>query len=51
MGGPAAERYRQRGRVPISDGFIHAQDLVAIGMLQAEEAAELEAMTAAKPQQ
>jgi uncharacterized membrane protein len=39
------------GGFPISDGFIHAQDLVAIGMLEAEEAAELEALTAAKPQQ
>jgi len=36
------------GGFPISDGFVHAQDLVAIGMLKAEEAAELEAMTAAR---
>ena len=39
------------GGFPISDGFVHAQDLVAIGMLEAEEASELEAMTAAKAQQ
>ena len=34
------------GGFPISDGFVHAQDLVAIGMLEAEEAAEFDAMTA-----
>ena len=45
---PLRDAIASSGGFPISDGFIHAQDLVAIGMLEAEEAAELEAMTAAK---
>ena len=46
---PLRDAIAGAGGFPISDGFIHAQDLVAVGMLKAEEAAELEAMTAAKP--
>ena len=45
---PLRDAIASSGGFPISDGFVHAQDLVAIGMLKAEEAAELEAMTAAK---
>ena len=45
---PLREAIANSGGFPISDGFVHAQDLVAIGILQADEAAELEAMTAAK---
>ena len=45
---PLRDAIASSGGFPISDGFIHVQDLVAIGMLEAEEAAELEAMTAAK---
>jgi uncharacterized membrane protein len=45
---PLRNAIASSGGFPISDGFVHAQDLVAIGMLEAEEAAELEAMTAAK---
>lgn len=45
---PLRDAVVSAGGFPISDGFVHAQDLVAIGMLEAEEAAELEAMTAAR---
>ena len=45
---PLRDAIASSGGFPVSDGFIHVQDLVAIGMLEAEEAAELEAMTAAK---
>ena len=47
---PLREAVVRAGGFPISDGFIHAQDLVAIGLLAAEEAEELEAMQASKPQ-
>ena len=45
---PLRDAVASSGGFPISDGFVHAQDLVAIGMLEASEAAELEAMTAAR---
>jgi uncharacterized membrane protein len=41
---PLRDAIARAGGFPISDGFIHAQDLVAIGLIAAEEAAELEAM-------
>ena len=45
---PLREAVVRAGGFPISDGFIHPQDLVAIGLIAAEEAKELEAM--ASPQ-
>lgn len=43
---PLRDAIADAGGFPISDGFIHAQDLVAIGLLAAEEAKQLEAMEA-----
>ena len=34
------------GGFPISDGFIHVQDLVAVGLMETEEAAAIEAQEA-----
>jgi uncharacterized membrane protein len=39
---PLRDAVYRAGGFPISDGFIHPLDLVAIGLISAEEAAELE---------
>jgi uncharacterized membrane protein len=39
---PLRDAIMRAGGFPISDGFIHVQDLVAIGLVAADEAAELE---------
>jgi hypothetical protein len=51
LGGAAARRHRPGRGFRLSDGFISPLDLVAIGLLGAEEAEELHAMetAAAKP--
>ena len=41
---PLRDAVARAGGFPISDGFIHVQDLVAMGLVAAEEAAELESM-------
>ncbi|HTG46839.1 MAG TPA: hypothetical protein VK646_04215 [Actinomycetota bacterium] len=46
---PLRDAIARAGGFPISDGFIHASDLVAVGMIGAEEAKELEAMEAGPP--
>lgn len=38
---PLRDAIRQAGGFPVADGFVHPEDLVAIGLLAAEEAAAL----------
>ena len=48
VGGPAARRSHARGRLPPRDGFISPLDLVAVGLVTAEEAEELHALETAQ---
>ena len=41
LGDPLRDAIRAKGGFPISDGFVHPLDLVAIGVLAAEEAEAL----------
>lgn len=43
---PLRDAIAQAGGFPISDGFIHAQDLVAVGLMAADEAKQVEALEA-----
>jgi hypothetical protein len=47
LGGAVAGRDRPGGGFRLSDGFISPLDLVAIGLIEAEEAEELHAMETA----